>query len=290
MTYEKSRHVVLADADGRCSLVHPEKGRCSVIRGVGTHHVVFRSAGGSHDPENLIAICGAHHELIHERRLHRQGDGGELTFYETSTKTTWEVWRNVKSDMEDEFTELATMLEEGVLYGRMAAARVAYALGGIHEKSLWQLEGWDSWGDFLADRGFTLSNAQNALRFYRTYYVRLGYDVTDFDELPQTYTSLRAAIPQLKGMTRDEVDEVLAHPPSEVVAASQEAKDEKAAAEEGGERVRLTARGRFTAQLEMASSGDPERDKDEFFKRIRGSLPRTIAGVEWGRVTREEVV
>lgn len=29
------------------------------------HHIQYRSAGGDHDPSNLITLCYLHHELVH---------------------------------------------------------------------------------------------------------------------------------------------------------------------------------------------------------------------------------
>jgi 5-methylcytosine-specific restriction endonuclease McrA len=35
---------------------------CTSYRNLHAHHVVFRSAGGSDDAENLTTLCAAHHQ------------------------------------------------------------------------------------------------------------------------------------------------------------------------------------------------------------------------------------
>jgi len=49
-------------------------GRCAVpgcrsARHLDVHHLHPRAAGGSHDPANLVYLCGAHHDRVHEGRL-----------------------------------------------------------------------------------------------------------------------------------------------------------------------------------------------------------------------------
>jgi hypothetical protein len=40
---------------------------CSMRAFLGLHHIVFRSQGGGHEPENLLVLCDCHHTLIHDR-------------------------------------------------------------------------------------------------------------------------------------------------------------------------------------------------------------------------------
>jgi hypothetical protein len=42
---------------------------CSHATFVDIHHVVARADGGSHDPSNLVTLCGAHHRALHEGTL-----------------------------------------------------------------------------------------------------------------------------------------------------------------------------------------------------------------------------
>jgi hypothetical protein len=51
---------------------------CSARRNLQEHHVVFRSQGGSDDPENLVTLCATHHlRVLHAGRLrcHRLPEG-----------------------------------------------------------------------------------------------------------------------------------------------------------------------------------------------------------------------
>ena len=65
-------------------LVHRrDHGRCVVpgcrsARYLDTHHIVFRSEGGSDEPDNLVIACDSHHRALHEGRLSMQGTASEL--------------------------------------------------------------------------------------------------------------------------------------------------------------------------------------------------------------------
>jgi hypothetical protein len=55
-----------------------DRGRC-IVPGcrnatyVDLHHLDLRSEGGSHDPDNLVVLCGAHHGALHRGRLRIDG-------------------------------------------------------------------------------------------------------------------------------------------------------------------------------------------------------------------------
>lgn len=55
---------------------------CSSRRNLHDHHVLFRSAGGSHAPENRITLCAFHHQRCrHARRMRVRGRApGNLVF------------------------------------------------------------------------------------------------------------------------------------------------------------------------------------------------------------------
>jgi hypothetical protein len=57
----ETRDVVL-ERDG-CQCRFPG---CSMRCHLEIHHIVFRSRGGSHTPENLVTLCSSHHGLIHQ--------------------------------------------------------------------------------------------------------------------------------------------------------------------------------------------------------------------------------
>lgn len=36
--------------------------------GLHIHHINYRSAGGGHEPENLISLCVDHHQMVHTNK------------------------------------------------------------------------------------------------------------------------------------------------------------------------------------------------------------------------------
>lgn len=62
------RHQVLERDGRRCQFPG-----CSMRSRLGLHHIIFRSQGGKHVPENLVVLCDCHHTLIH---LHKCGVEG----------------------------------------------------------------------------------------------------------------------------------------------------------------------------------------------------------------------
>ena len=58
----------------RRAVFHRDGGKCRVPgcrHAVFTevHHIVLRSEHGTHSPENLVTLCGAHHRRIHKGKL-----------------------------------------------------------------------------------------------------------------------------------------------------------------------------------------------------------------------------
>lgn len=43
--------------------------RCGTEDQLTLHHIVYRSRGGRHNPENLITLCFNDHEQVHKYRL-----------------------------------------------------------------------------------------------------------------------------------------------------------------------------------------------------------------------------
>lgn len=62
-----SLHAVNRRDGGRC-----QKPGCGRTRWIEIHHRVPRAAGGTHEPENLITLCGFHHRRLH--RIRRAAD------------------------------------------------------------------------------------------------------------------------------------------------------------------------------------------------------------------------
>ncbi len=54
---------------------------CRRRRYVDVHHIALRSEGGEHSRSNCVCLCTTHHGLLHDGRLHIEGDAeGELRF------------------------------------------------------------------------------------------------------------------------------------------------------------------------------------------------------------------
>ncbi len=77
------RAKVVARDDGRCRF-------CGTPRGVDLHHVVYRSQGGKHTPDNLLSLCGVHHALVHssKRRFMPLCKGVLWLMYEKNQRVT----------------------------------------------------------------------------------------------------------------------------------------------------------------------------------------------------------
>jgi hypothetical protein len=67
-----TRRAVLIRDRGRCQVPG-----CRCRDHLALHHIRFRSQGGTHDPDNLITLCWAHHDMLHRGVLHleRAADG-----------------------------------------------------------------------------------------------------------------------------------------------------------------------------------------------------------------------
>jgi 5-methylcytosine-specific restriction endonuclease McrA len=50
------------------------------LEGLTVHHVVYRSHGGTHDPENLVTLCWLDHRKIHDGELDVRRIGGRWYF------------------------------------------------------------------------------------------------------------------------------------------------------------------------------------------------------------------
>src|SRR5262249_27161743 len=63
-----TRRQVVARQHGRCGAPG-----CRNATFTDVHHVVPRAEGGTHDPENLIVLCWAHHRSLHNGALRIEG-------------------------------------------------------------------------------------------------------------------------------------------------------------------------------------------------------------------------
>jgi hypothetical protein len=79
---------------------------CTLDLFLDVHHCDLRSEGGSHDPDRLIAVCGAHHGAVHSGRLIIDGDA----------RAGWQVRH-----------------ADGTSYGRKASAGTTEACAKVFE-------------------------------------------------------------------------------------------------------------------------------------------------------------
>ncbi len=70
------KHAVHARDRGRCTYTDADGHRCGTDRWVDIHHIVPVARGGSNEPENLVTLCWAHHDLIHQLQFDLHGYPG----------------------------------------------------------------------------------------------------------------------------------------------------------------------------------------------------------------------
>jgi hypothetical protein len=75
----QSRHVpnevrdkIFVKDHGQCSFVAPDGTRCRCKKGLQVDHIKPYAAGGTHEPDNLRLLCGAHNRLAAEQTLGRR--------------------------------------------------------------------------------------------------------------------------------------------------------------------------------------------------------------------------
>lgn len=61
--------------DGHCCRVcHKRVGGIGMLYAAHHHHLVYRSKGGEHDPANVVTLCVACHQGVHDGLLRLTGD------------------------------------------------------------------------------------------------------------------------------------------------------------------------------------------------------------------------
>ncbi len=65
----RTKHQVHARDQGRCTHANANGDRCANDRWIELHHIRPVSKGGSNEVENLMTLCGFHHDLIHQLSL-----------------------------------------------------------------------------------------------------------------------------------------------------------------------------------------------------------------------------
>jgi hypothetical protein len=64
---------------------------CRSARNLEIHHIVHREHGGSHEPSNLVLLCGGHHDLYHHGKLIVRGTADALEVIRLEPVETFHV-------------------------------------------------------------------------------------------------------------------------------------------------------------------------------------------------------
>jgi hypothetical protein len=57
---------------------------CRSARWLQIHHIVWREHGGSNDPSNLVCLCFAHHQAVHQGKISVEGTAPEGLVFDLS--------------------------------------------------------------------------------------------------------------------------------------------------------------------------------------------------------------
>jgi len=63
-------HIVNLRDKGECQNIGEDGKKCKSRDFTEIHHIIHRSKGGTHDPSNLITLCGGHHKALHFNESH----------------------------------------------------------------------------------------------------------------------------------------------------------------------------------------------------------------------------
>jgi len=81
-------HTVNARDGRRCAFIDTKGNRCPNKHWLHVHHLQSVARGGTNEPENLITLCAAHHQLVHQFREAASSRGPRLK--------TREGWRKAE--------------------------------------------------------------------------------------------------------------------------------------------------------------------------------------------------
>ena len=80
--YQNTRQMVLARDKHKCQLCKG-KSKCAQLE---VHHIVFRSVGGSDEPENLITLCKDCHKDLHADKIETKLKGKKMSSLKHATQ------------------------------------------------------------------------------------------------------------------------------------------------------------------------------------------------------------
>jgi 5-methylcytosine-specific restriction endonuclease McrA len=71
----KACHAIVDARDGRqCRVCQARVGGIGMLEAVHHHHLVFRSKGGSNQPDNILSLCVRCHHALHNGEIALSGD------------------------------------------------------------------------------------------------------------------------------------------------------------------------------------------------------------------------
>lgn len=309
-----SRNQAIVDAWGQCVALYVKEGdelrilyRCSGNR-IEAHHATKRSAGGGHEPENILPWCSEHHRKVHEdphvtgpftdsagRRFYREDVGPK----DRIEKVRIYDFRDFQAELQDRFIENEQLMALGATYGVKGQHCLGFALEEADRLSLWQLaddlEADDAdFHTYLNRRGMTIAHTTLAEKI--NVYATLRKKGIEFQHLldavdecaqvhkfPPGYAAIRANLPSLRRMEGPEIVGLLAGSPSSDFKAAisdhlENQANQKAIAE-GNVRVTLSAT--LTVEIEhtFTSLGSTEADRKKLEGRIVSAIgKRGVAG------------
>lgn len=86
-----------------CRVCHRRVGGIGMLYAAHHHHLVYRSAGGTHESRNVITLCVACHQAVHDADIRLSGNADERNsigvlsgvLLERATDAGWKVERHV---------------------------------------------------------------------------------------------------------------------------------------------------------------------------------------------------
>jgi hypothetical protein len=78
------RRMVLRRDNKRCRVPS-----CRNVAFLDLHHIIPRSERGTHEPANLLTVCGAHHRALHRGEIAVEGDAGAVVHFRHADGTPY---------------------------------------------------------------------------------------------------------------------------------------------------------------------------------------------------------
>lgn len=306
----RSRNEVMVAAWFQCTSLYIEGDPCDgdyqiIRRCPGTrmqaHHVKKRSAGGGHEPENLLPWCTECHEAF-EQTPKRNGpftDSAGRKFYTEDIGDRHEIrkvrvynYLDFEAELEAEFIDVQKTLGMAALWGTKANYCSGFTFEKMDRLALWQMDPDlqtedTSLGEYLRNRGLgiadsTLANYIRVARVFRHKKIALHETLDAIDEcvrthlVPVGFSAVRDNLSSIRRLEKPAILGLLSNTPSSDFKASitdhLEDKANQEAIAEGNVRVQMSATLTVEIDHTMTSVGSVEGDR----KKLEGRLVSAI--------------